>query len=101
MVNAQKLLAALKPGEMTPVIRTTRGYQIVKLESAAGAKMKTLDEARAEISDKIAGTKRQGELEKYLEHLRSQAIIDWKNDEIKKAFELGVKQRAAEPPATP
>ena len=36
-------------------------------------------------------------MEKYLQHLRAQAILDWKNDEIKKAFDLGVKLRAAEP----
>ena len=89
----QKQLAVLKPGEMTPVLRTQRGYQIIKLESSAGAKTRTLDEARAEVSDKVAGTKRQAQLEQYLENLRAQAIIDWKNDEIKKAFEAGVKQR--------
>ena len=30
---------------------------------------------------------------KFLENLRGQAILDWKNDEIKKAWEIGVKQR--------
>ena len=59
----------------------------------------TLDEARAEVSDRVAGTKRQAQLDQYLSHLRSQAIIDWKNDEIKKAFEVGVKQRATAAPA--
>jgi len=91
----QKQLAAMKQGEVSPVMRTTRGYQIIKLESAVGAKTKTLDEARAEVSDKLAAQKRQGQLDHYLEQLRAQAIIDWKNDEIKKAFEVGVKQRQA------
>ena len=90
----QKQLSALKVGEITPVLRTPRGYQFIKLESSTGAKTRTLDEARAEVSDKVAGTKRQAQLDQYLQHLRSQAIIDWKNDEIKKAFEVGVKQRA-------
>jgi peptidyl-prolyl cis-trans isomerase SurA len=89
----QKQIAAMKPGDLTPALRTPRGYQIIKLESAVGAKTKTLDEARAEVSDKLAGTKRQGQLEQYLQQLRAQAIIDWKNEEIKKAFEVGVKQR--------
>ena len=37
----------------------------------------------------------------YLQQLRTQAIIDWKNDEVKKAYELGVKQQQqtdAQPP---
>jgi cellulose synthase/poly-beta-1,6-N-acetylglucosamine synthase-like glycosyltransferase len=35
---------------------------------------------------------------KFLERLRGQAIIDWKNDEIKKAYEVGLKQEEAETP---
>jgi peptidyl-prolyl cis-trans isomerase SurA len=91
--DLQKQLAAMKPGEVSPVMRTTRGYQIIKLEASVGAKTKSLDEARAEVSDKLAAEKRQGQLEQYLEHLRAQAIIDWKNDEIKKAFDVGIKKR--------
>jgi peptidyl-prolyl cis-trans isomerase SurA len=92
----QKLLATMKPGDVSPVLRTARGYQIIKLESATPEKTRTLDEARAEVSDKLAEQKRQGQLEQYLEQLRAQAIIDWKNEEIKKAFELGLKQRQSE-----
>lgn len=86
-------IATLKPGELTPVIRTTRGYQILKLESETAAEVKPLDEARSEISEKVAAKKRASELQKYIERLRAQAIIDWKNDEIKKAYEIGVKER--------
>ncbi len=89
----QKLLSTMKPGEVSAVLRTTRGYQFIKLDSSVGAKTKTLDEARAEVSDKLAAEKRQGHLENYLQQLRTQAIIDWKNDEIKKAFEVGLQQR--------
>jgi hypothetical protein len=38
--------------------------------------------------------KRKGEFQKYLDKLRTQAIIEWKNQEIKKAFEQGLKQQA-------
>ena len=92
-----KEIAPLKVGQMTPVLRTTRGYQIIKLESATETKVKTMDEARAEIADKVAAQKQRGQMQQYIEHLRAQAIIDWKNDEVKKAFEVGVKQQAAEP----
>jgi peptidyl-prolyl cis-trans isomerase SurA len=91
--DLQKQLASMKVGELTPILRTTRGYQIIKLENATTAHTKTLDEARADVSEKLAETRRQSQLEQYLAHLREQAIIDWKNDEIKKAFEVGVKQR--------
>ena len=91
--DLQKHLASMKPGDVTPIIRTTRGYQIIKLENATSAHTKTLDEARAEVSEKLAESRRLGQLEQYLANLREQAIIDWKNEEIKKAFEVGVKQR--------
>jgi hypothetical protein len=46
---------------------------------------KPFDEARSEIADKVANGKRQGEYRKFIAKLRTEAIIDWKNDEIKKA----------------
>lgn len=92
-------IAPLKVGQMTRVLRTPRGYQFIKLESATETKVKTMDEARAEIADKIAAQKQRGQMVQYLQQLRAQAIIDWKNDEVKKAFEAGLKlqQQAAAP----
>jgi len=89
-----KEITPLKVGQTTRVLRTTRGYQIIKLESATETKIKTMDEARAEIADKVAQQKARGQMRQYLEHLRSQAIIDWKNDEVKNAFEVGLKKQA-------
>ena len=53
--------------------------------------MKTVDEARPEIADKIAAQKQRGQMQQYLQQLRARAIIDWKNEEVKKAYEVGVK----------
>ena len=33
-------------------------------------------------------------MRQYLQQLRERAIIDWKNEEVKKAFEVGVKAQA-------
>ena len=90
----QKEIAGLKTGGVTPVLRTTRGYQIIKIENLQETTTKSFEDARAEIADKIANNKRQGEFRKYIEKLRAEAIIDWKNDEIKKAYEVGLKQQA-------
>src|SRR6185436_3969301 len=94
----QKEISGLKTGGVTPVLRTTRGYQIIKIENLQETTTKSFDDARPEIADKIANNKRQGEFKKYIEKLRTEAIIDWKNDEIKKAYEVGLKQQQAEPP---
>lgn len=90
----QQALKELKVGDLTPVLRTSRGFQVVKLETMETATVKPFEESREEIADRIANEKRRGEFTKFLERLRSQAIIDWKNDEIKKAWEVGLKQAA-------
>lgn len=90
----QKAIAGLKPGDLTPVLRTERGYQLLKLETSSDTTIKPFEEAKDEIADRIANEKRVGEYEKYITRLRADAIIDWKNDEIKKAYEVGLKQQA-------
>jgi peptidyl-prolyl cis-trans isomerase SurA len=88
----------LNVGQLTRVLRTTRGYQIIKLETRTEQKVKTVDEARPEIADRLAADKQRDHMLGYLRQLRTQAIIDWKNDEIKKAYDLGVKQQLSDVP---
>lgn len=94
--DLQKAIAGLKTGGVTPVLRTARGYQIIKIENLQESTTKSFDDARSEIADKIANNKRGGEYQKFITRLRADAIIDWKNDEIKKAYEVGLKQEEAE-----
>lgn len=89
----QKAIAGLKTGGVTPVLRTSRGYQIIKVEALQETTTRSFEDARGDIADKIAGTKREGEYRKYITRLRAEAIIDWKNDEVKKAYEVGLKQQ--------
>jgi parvulin-like peptidyl-prolyl isomerase len=85
--NLLELLAKLKPGDVTEVLRTRNGYQLLKLESASEAVTMPFEQARSDVADKVYAQKRRGELVKYIQKLRSQAIIEWKNDEIRKAWE--------------
>ena len=63
------------------------GYDAAEIDTQKGERwFCTIDEARAEIADKLAAQKQRGQMVQYLEHLREQAIIDWKNDEVKKAY---------------
>jgi len=87
----QQAIAGLKAGGVTPVLRTTRGYQIIKIENLQDTTTKSFDDAKSEIADKIANDKRKVEFDKFLDKLRSDAIIDWKNDDLKKAYDIGVK----------
>jgi peptidyl-prolyl cis-trans isomerase SurA len=89
------MIRKMQPGDLTETMRTTRGYQILKLESKTDEKVKSFEEARAEIGDRVADEKRRGELQKYIEKLRVQAIVSWKNDELKKAYEQALADRRA------
>ncbi len=55
--------------------------------------LQPFDSVRDLIADKVAGARTQVEMRKFLARLRSQAIIEWKNDQLKKAYE---KQLASE-----
>jgi peptidyl-prolyl cis-trans isomerase SurA len=90
--DVQKLIQNLKPGDITPIIRTARGYQMLKLETMTAAETKPFEEAREEISNRVFTDKRQTEFEKYLQKLRAQAIIEWKNPEVKKAYDQGLAE---------
>ena len=52
-----------------------------------------LDQAREQISERVFTDKRKAEFLKYIQKLRTQAIIEWKNQDVRKAFEEGLKQQ--------
>jgi parvulin-like peptidyl-prolyl isomerase len=95
--DLQKAIAGLKTGGVTPVLRTQRGYQIIKIESLQETSTRSFEDARGDIADKVGNGKREGEYKKFIAKLRSESIIDWKNDEVKKAYEVGLAQIETEP----
>jgi peptidyl-prolyl cis-trans isomerase SurA len=88
--DVQKLLEPMKQGDITQPLRSPRGYQLLKLESATAAETKTFEQARDDISNRVFTDKRREEFEKYLQKLRSQAIIEWKNADVQKAYDQGL-----------
>lgn len=92
----QTALAPLKPGDLTPVLRTGRGFQLIKLETMEAVTVKTFDEARSDIAQRLSNDKRRAEFKRFIDRLRGQAIIDWKNADLKQAYELGLKNAEAE-----
>ena len=96
--DLSKMIETMMVGDVTPVLRTPRGYQMLKLESSTPRQTLPFEVAREQISERVMTGKRQAEFKKYLVKLRSQALIDWKNEDVRKAYEEGLKQVAAAPP---
>src|SRR4051795_5433511 len=95
--DLRKLVESMKAGDVSEPVRTARGYQLLKLETITPTTTLPLDKAREQISERVFTDKRKAEFQKYLQKLRSQAIIEWKNDDVKRAFEEGMKLQAAAP----
>ncbi|HET7697504.1 MAG TPA: peptidylprolyl isomerase [Vicinamibacterales bacterium] len=91
----QQMIDTMKQGEITAPLRTARGYQIFKLETLKGAALQPFDAVRDLIADKVAAARTQTEMRRFLARLRSQALIEWKNDELRKAYEKQVATEAA------
>jgi len=95
----RKLIEGLKPGGVTDVFRTPTGYALIQLESATEPVIKAFEAARDEIADKVYGGKRQAEFAKYLTRIRGDAIIEWKNEEMRRLW--FARTAAAPAPKTP
>jgi peptidyl-prolyl cis-trans isomerase SurA len=93
----RKLIESMKAGDVSDPVRTTRGYQLLKLEAITPTNTLPLDKAREQISERVFTDKRKAEFQKYLQKLRAQAIIEWKNEDVKKAFEEGMKVQGTAP----
>ena len=90
----QDVVDKMKQGDITLPIRTPKGYQLFKLETLKAATLQPFESVTDLITDKVAAARTQTEMRKFLARLRAQAIIEWKNEELKKAYERAL---AAEP----
>jgi peptidyl-prolyl cis-trans isomerase SurA len=85
-----KLISAMKIGDITPVVRVAGGFEILKLESTIESTTLPFEQARSQIADKLASQRQEEAMHAYVKKLRAQALIEWKNDEIRKAYDTGV-----------
>ena len=97
----RRIIEPLKAGEFTPVVRTQSGYQIFKVETLKEALLLPWDQAREDIGNRVASTKQAAEYGRYMQKLRAQAVLDWKNPELKKIFEQKVAEDAVVASAPP
>ncbi len=89
--DLRKMIEKMKPGDVSEPVRTSRGFQVLKLETMTATQVMALDQAREQISERVFTDKRKAEFQKYMAKLRAQAIIEWKNPDVKRAFDEGLK----------
>ena len=85
--SLQQMLEKMKPGDITQPIKVSRGYQIIKLETFKPSAVQSFENVRDVVAERVYNERQRTEVQKFLNRVRSQAIIVWKNDELKKAYE--------------
>ena len=90
----QKTLQTMKPGDVTQPSRTARGYQILKLETLKPAATQPFESVRDVVADRVYDARQESEVRKFLARIRSRALIEWKNQDLKKLYEQGIAARA-------
>jgi peptidyl-prolyl cis-trans isomerase SurA len=99
--DLKALITSMKQGDVSTVLKTPTGYQLLKVETLTTSQTKPFAQAKADIDNRVYDLKMQEETEKYLKKLRGQAIIEWKNADLKKAYEAGLQAKATTPTAAP
>ena len=89
------VLAALPVGEMTEPLQTPLGYQVLRLEARTEPEPRPFEEVRDEISQNVFNDRRLAEYARYLDRLRGEADMEWKNERLQQAFEDYEAVRAA------
>lgn len=85
--SLRKTLESMKPGDVTQPLRNPKGFQILKLETMKIAEAQAFDSVRDLVADKVYEARQQSEMRKFTARIRSQAIIEWKNQDLKKLYE--------------
>lgn len=89
----RKRLEPLKAGEIDQPIRTPKGYQLLKVESRSDATVEPFEKVRNEIGNRVIASRVDELTEAYLKGMRQQAIIEWKDEELKKLYEQYMAQQ--------
>ena len=85
--SIRELIATLEVGGLSDLRRTPQGYQILKLEALTENVAQPFDEVRDRISENVFNDRRLEEYGKYLDQLREEAIIDWRSEDLRQAYE--------------
>lgn len=83
----QEMLEKLKPGDITEPLRAAKGYQILKVETLTQATPQPFEAVRDLVADRVHQARQRTEIRRFLARMRSQALIEWRNQDLKRVYE--------------
>ena len=95
--SVRERIEALEVGAVSEIERTTAGYQILKLGSATQATPTPFDEVRERIMNNVFNERRLRALADYLNRLRDDAIIEWKDEGLKSLYDESLANQGPAP----
>ena len=87
------MVGALKTGEVDQPIRTPKGYQLLKVESRTESTVEPFEKVRNDIGNRVAQARSTELMANYVDGMRGQALIEWKDEELKKLYEQYMASR--------
>ncbi len=71
----EEAVVNLKPGETTPWVQAKNGWYLLKLEEKKESRLKSFEEVKKEIEEKLYQQKRSKKVEEFLKDLREKSYI--------------------------
>lgn len=94
--SLRQMVEKMKPGDITQPLKTPRGYQILKLDTLKPTATPSFEAVRDLVADRVSESRQDAEIKKFLTRVRSQALIEWKNADLKKLYEQAIAKQAAQ-----
>ena len=92
----KQMVQTMKPGDITQPLRTPKGFQILKLETSKPAATQPFEAVRDLVADRVSEARQESEVRKFLARVRGQALIEWKNADLKKLYEQAIAAAATQ-----
>lgn len=73
--NLEEAVMKLKTGETTPWLEVQEGWYLLRLEEKKERRLKSFEEVKKEVEEKIFRERRQAKLEEFLEELKEKSYI--------------------------
>ncbi|HZZ86392.1 MAG TPA: peptidylprolyl isomerase [Anaeromyxobacteraceae bacterium] len=80
--DLEKAAFSLSKGEVSPVLRTRLGFQILQVQDRRGGAPKAFEDAKEEIRDRLTNEQLEGYRNQYVAELRKDAVIEVKMPEL-------------------